>query len=51
MPNFRDTKYGRAALDVLLKSVIGILSPPLIAPPANYKPGDFFSGAYNDIYV
>ncbi|VDM52635.1 unnamed protein product [Angiostrongylus costaricensis] len=37
-----DTRYGRDALEVLLKSVTGALSPPLILPPANYKPGDFF---------
>ncbi|KAJ1355041.1 hypothetical protein KIN20_012161 [Parelaphostrongylus tenuis] len=37
-----DTRYGRDALEVLLKSVTGVLNPPLISPPANYKPGDFF---------
>uniref|UniRef100_A0A158P7J3 Strawberry notch homolog 2 n=1 Tax=Angiostrongylus cantonensis TaxID=6313 RepID=A0A158P7J3_ANGCA len=37
-----DTRYGRDALEVLLKSVTGALNPPLILPPANYKPGDFF---------
>ncbi|CAJ0599514.1 unnamed protein product [Cylicocyclus nassatus] len=37
-----DNRYGRDALEVLLKSVNGALSPPLIPPPADYKPGDFF---------
>ncbi|KJH46288.1 hypothetical protein DICVIV_07676 [Dictyocaulus viviparus] len=37
-----DTRYGRDALEVLLKSVIGALNPPLIPPPANYIPGNFF---------
>ncbi|EYB83525.1 hypothetical protein Y032_0334g2852 [Ancylostoma ceylanicum] len=37
-----DNRYGRDALEVLLKSVTGTLSPPLIPPPADYKPGDFF---------
>ncbi|PAV91926.1 hypothetical protein WR25_06227 isoform A [Diploscapter pachys] len=37
-----DTKYGRQALDILLRTVVGTLSPPLIDPPADYKPGDFF---------
>ncbi|VDP33106.1 unnamed protein product [Heligmosomoides polygyrus] len=39
-----DNKYGRDALEVLLKSVTGALNPPLIPPPENYKPGDFFQG-------
>ncbi|VDM40780.1 unnamed protein product [Toxocara canis] len=38
-----DTRYGRAALDVLLRTVIGSLNPPLIPPPENYKPGNFFA--------
>ncbi|KAK0418273.1 hypothetical protein QR680_013470 [Steinernema hermaphroditum] len=37
-----DTKYGRSALDVLCRSVIGSLNPPLIEPPADYMPGNFF---------
>ncbi|VDO24443.1 unnamed protein product [Haemonchus placei] len=37
-----DNRYGRDALEVLLKSVTGALNPPLIPPPADYKPGDFF---------
>ncbi|CAD6187636.1 unnamed protein product [Caenorhabditis auriculariae] len=37
-----DNKYGRAALDVLLRTVIGTLNPPLIAPPSDYHYGDFF---------
>ncbi|WKY00151.1 hypothetical protein Q1695_014762 [Nippostrongylus brasiliensis] len=37
-----DNRYGRDALEVLLKSVTGVLNPPLIPPPSNYKPGDFF---------
>ncbi|KIH60633.1 hypothetical protein ANCDUO_09108 [Ancylostoma duodenale] len=37
-----DNRYGRDALEVLLKSVTGTLNPPLIPPPADYKPGDFF---------
>ncbi|KAK6742205.1 hypothetical protein RB195_009833 [Necator americanus] len=37
-----DNRYGRDALEVLLKSVTGTLNPPLIPPPENYKPGDFF---------
>ena len=32
------------ALDILLRTVVGTLSPPLIDPPADYKPGDFFEG-------
>ena len=42
---YRDNKYGRMALDVLLKSVIGTTTP-LISPPADYKPGDFFNGSF-----
>ncbi|KAK0409136.1 hypothetical protein QR680_004360 [Steinernema hermaphroditum] len=37
-----DTKYGRSALDVLCRSIIGSLNPPLIEPPADYMPGNFF---------
>ncbi|ETN78639.1 helicase protein [Necator americanus] len=37
-----DNRYGRDALEVLLKSVTGTLNPPLIPPLENYKPGDFF---------
>uniref|UniRef100_A0A914W791 Uncharacterized protein n=1 Tax=Plectus sambesii TaxID=2011161 RepID=A0A914W791_9BILA len=36
-----DTKYGRSALDSMLKSITGQVSPPLIPPPADYKPGNF----------
>ncbi|GMS88138.1 hypothetical protein PENTCL1PPCAC_10313, partial [Pristionchus entomophagus] len=36
-----DTKYGRSALDVLLRSTIGQIQP-LIPPPEDYKPGNFF---------
>lgn len=39
-----DTRYGRAALDVLLRTVTGLLDPPLIPPPKDYKPGNFISG-------
>uniref|UniRef100_F1KQG5 Protein strawberry notch 1 n=1 Tax=Ascaris suum TaxID=6253 RepID=F1KQG5_ASCSU len=38
-----DTRYGRAALDVLLRTVTGALNPPLIPPPDDYKPGNFFA--------
>lgn len=41
-----DTRYGRAALDILLRTVIGMFEPPLIPPPKNYKPGDFFAGNF-----
>ncbi|CAI2349586.1 unnamed protein product [Caenorhabditis sp. 36 PRJEB53466] len=37
-----DNKYGRVALDTLLKTVIGTTSPPLIEPPKDYKAGNFF---------
>lgn len=38
-----DNKYGRVALDTLLKTVIGQSgSPPLIDPPKDYTAGDFF---------
>lgn len=35
-----DNKYGRAALDFLLKTIIGVVQPP-IAPPKDYTAGDF----------
>uniref|UniRef100_A0A158R3X8 Strawberry notch homolog 1 n=1 Tax=Syphacia muris TaxID=451379 RepID=A0A158R3X8_9BILA len=38
-----DNRYGRSALDVLLKSVIGYYNPPMIPPPADYKPGNFMA--------
>ncbi|KAL4001691.1 P-loop containing NTP hydrolase pore-1 family protein [Acanthocheilonema viteae] len=38
-----DTRYGRAALDVLLRTITGLLDPPLIPPPEDYKPGNFIS--------
>uniref|UniRef100_A0A915PC79 Uncharacterized protein n=1 Tax=Setaria digitata TaxID=48799 RepID=A0A915PC79_9BILA len=38
-----DTRYGRAALDVLLRTVTGLLDPPLISPPKDYKPGNFIT--------
>ncbi|KAM3724205.1 Protein strawberry notch [Dirofilaria immitis] len=38
-----DTRYGRAALDVLLRTVTGLLDPPLIQPPKDYKPGNFIN--------
>ncbi|VDD95849.1 unnamed protein product [Enterobius vermicularis] len=38
-----DTHYGRSALEVLLKSVIGYYNPPMIPPPENYKPGNFMA--------
>uniref|UniRef100_A0A0N5CB49 AAA_34 domain-containing protein n=1 Tax=Strongyloides papillosus TaxID=174720 RepID=A0A0N5CB49_STREA len=38
-----DNKYGRAALEVCLKSVVGVINPPFMEPPENYKPGNFFS--------
>lgn len=41
-----DTRYGRAALDVLLRTVTGALNPPLIPPPDDYKPGNFFAGLF-----
>lgn len=37
-----DNKYGRVALDTLLKTVIGQGGPPLIDPPKDYTAGDFF---------
>ncbi|ULT98449.1 hypothetical protein L3Y34_000075 [Caenorhabditis briggsae] len=37
-----DNKYGRVALDTLLKTVIGQAGVPLIEPPKDYKAGDFF---------
>ena len=37
-----DTKYGRKALDSVLKSIAG-LDAPLVSPPASYD-GDFFKG-------
>ncbi|KAF1762770.1 hypothetical protein GCK72_011033 [Caenorhabditis remanei] len=37
-----DNKYGRVALDTLLKTVIGQAGIPLIEPPKDYKAGDFF---------
>ena len=39
-----DNKYGRVALDTLLKTVIGQAGIPLIEPPKDYKAGDFFEG-------
>lgn len=39
-----DTKYGRNALDAMLKGITGQLNPPLIPPPADYKPGNFIDG-------
>lgn len=41
-----DTKYGRAALDVLLRTVTGLLDPPLIPPPKDYRPGNFIAGRF-----
>lgn len=37
-----DNKYGRVALDTLLKTVIGQAGMPLIEPPKDYKAGEFF---------
>uniref|UniRef100_A0AC35TN79 AAA_34 domain-containing protein n=1 Tax=Rhabditophanes sp. KR3021 TaxID=114890 RepID=A0AC35TN79_9BILA len=37
-----DNKYGRQALEICLKSIVGLI-PPFMEPPANYKPGNFFS--------
>ncbi|CAB3402081.1 unnamed protein product [Caenorhabditis bovis] len=37
-----DNKYGRVALDLLLKTVIGQTNPPLIPPPSDYTAGNFF---------
>lgn len=37
-----DNKYGRVALDTLLKTVIGQAGIPIIEPPKDYKAGDFF---------
>ncbi|CCD69779.1 Protein strawberry notch homolog [Caenorhabditis elegans] len=37
-----DNKYGRVALDTLLKTVIGQAGTPLIDPPKDYKAGEFF---------
>lgn len=37
-----DNKYGRVALDTLLKTVIGQAGQPLIDPPKDYKAGEFF---------
>ncbi|KAG8237954.1 hypothetical protein J437_LFUL016299 [Ladona fulva] len=35
-----DNKYGRAALEATMKTIMGY-EPPLVAPPSDYK-GDFF---------
>jgi hypothetical protein len=37
-----DNKYGRQALDNVMKTVVG-MDNPLCAPPASYK-GNFFDG-------
>lgn len=39
-----DNKYGRAALEAVMKSVLNLnVDQPLVAPPKSYK-GDFFKG-------
>ncbi|VDN07010.1 unnamed protein product [Thelazia callipaeda] len=38
-----DTRYGRTALDVLLRTITGVFNPPLIPPPKDYKPGNFIT--------
>lgn len=37
-----DNKYGRAALEATMKTIMGYESP-LVPPPQDYK-GDFFKG-------
>jgi hypothetical protein len=37
-----DNKYGRSALDAIMKAIMGYESP-VIPPPADYK-GEFFKG-------
>lgn len=37
-----DTKYGRAALELIMKSIVG-MDRPLVSPPNTYK-GDFMEG-------
>ena len=37
-----DNKYGRAALDAIMKAITGYESP-IISPPADYN-GEFFKG-------
>lgn len=44
-----DTRYGRAALDIVLRTVIGVFDPPLIPPPSDYLPGDFFEGLFDSV--
>lgn len=42
-----DNKYGRAALDSVMKSVLNLnVDQPLVAPPASYK-GNFLQGQLN----
>lgn len=38
-----DTKYGREALELLLKSIVGVAQSN-VAAPTIYKAGDFFKG-------
>lgn len=38
-----DTKYGREALEILFKTIIGSMAP-IVPIPSAYKAGDFFAG-------
>lgn len=40
-----DNKYGRAALEATMKTIMGY-ETPLVAPPQDYK-GDFFKGTFS----
>lgn len=38
-----DTTYGREALDVLLRTIVGTINP-IVPHPNDYTAGDFFKG-------
>ena len=39
-----DTKYGRAALEATMKTIMGY-ETPIVPPPSDYR-GDFFKGSF-----
>ncbi|NWU65676.1 SBNO1 protein, partial [Pterocles burchelli] len=42
-----DNKYGRNALEIVMKSIVN-LDSPMVSPPPDF-PGDFFKGKYNPL--
>lgn len=40
-----DTRYGREALEILIRTIVGLVAP-LIPFPETYKAGDFLKGNF-----